>query len=167
MARFSPLPLPLHRRYWTAVLISRASKTSTATFKNTFPSAHPPKHCHRRHLSDPSSSSNLSSSKTLPPLLYLLSLVLCSHLSVLAYQTEPMLNDSVRAKGHGGGASWCLDLGKRVLHEMCSDGKWLMLPAYHRANFHVPVLFCCITPHITATGNVENLLWKKKQLWWR
>ena len=33
-------------------------------------------------------------------------------LSVSAYQTEPMLNDSVWARGHSSSASWCLDLAK-------------------------------------------------------
>lgn len=45
--------------------------------------------------------------------------------------------------------------GQRVLREMCSDGKRLTLLTSHTANFHVTVLFCFITPQITAVRNAE------------
>lgn len=37
---------------------------------------------------------------------------------------------------------------------MCGDGKWLTLLTSHTANFHVTVLFCFITPRITAVRNL-------------
>lgn len=38
---------------------------------------------------------------------------------------------------------------------MRGDGKRLTLLTSHTANFHVTVLFCFITPQITAVRNVE------------
>lgn len=47
-------------------------------------------------------------------ILHLLSPALYPRLSVSAYQTEAMLNDSVWSRGHSGSVSWCLDSAKGV-----------------------------------------------------
>lgn len=141
---FPLLFFPWHHRYWTGVLIRRASKTGTATFGIISPLSTRLGYRHCCHLSDPYSSLKLSFSpsvcKIFPPL-HLLSPAQPPHPSVYAYQTEPMLNDSVGAGVHSGRASWCLDLAKGVAWNV-QWRKMVDAPDISQSQF----LRCCSVP---------------------
>lgn len=133
---------PLHRRYWTRVLIKPTSKSGSATFSPPSLSRY-----HHDHRCDSSPSPALSCSPFLSSI-FLSSLPL--FVSLHTKQSEMMGVRSERPRQR-----LDVETRQRVPREMGSDGRRLKLLTSRTANFHMTVLFRLITPPITDMKNVE------------